>query len=226
MANTEKMKLEVYPRVRIGKSGAYRARLDGLIPAVIYGSAIHGNKEGIPINLDDRNFRKIYATAGKSTVIDVDAREGTDKDIVGSKVLIKALQSHPYKNKVLHVDLQQLDLKKPIRVTVPLNFTGTPVGEEDGGIFSVLNRNVEIRCLPADIPHDITVDVSHLALDESMKVSQVQEQRKDKPWEFIFENDVSVCAVLRPEEEVSSTPASAAVGAEAAASAEAEEKKE
>ena len=214
--------LDIYPRVGLGKSAAHKTRASNLIPAVFYGPKLNKDSAptGVSVSLDPKNFLQVYQEKGRTTLVDVALKDGAPAELGGSKVLIKALQTNPLKRQVMHVDIQQLDMNKELRVKVPLKFSGKAKGLAEGGILSIMSRQVEIKCLPADIPHEIDVDVTDLGLNDSVHIHQLSEKLKETAkYEFIFDSDFTLCAIVPPEEEKAATPAEGAVAAEGAAAA-------
>lgn len=220
-ANTQDFTLVVSDRAKKGKSASYRLRREKLIPAVVYGP---NAKEGVSITLSYANFREVYNKAGKTSLIRLEAKGDNTKSLNGFKVLVSDIQLDAIRNEVLHVDLHELDLKKPIRVTVPLHYVGKAKGLAEGGILSVNVREIEIRVLPDRVPSHIDVDVSDLALNESLHVSQLEEKVGKTNYEFMYESDLTLVGVQEPEDEVVAAPvvdpaAAAAPGAAAAPAA-------
>lgn len=213
--------LDVYPRSGSGKNAAYKTRVKNLIPAVVYGSKLTKGEAptGLSVSLDPKNFLKVYQVSGRSSLVDVALQEGAPAELAGSKVLIKALQTNPLKREVLHVDILQLDMSKELRIVVPLKFVGKAKGLVEGGILSIMVRQVEIKCLPADIPHEIEVDVTDVGVNESIHVSQLSEKMKDAKYEFIFDSDYTLCGVMPPEEEKVEAAAATDAAAPAAGAA-------
>jgi len=208
-------KLTVRGRIGTGKSVSYQIRTQNLIPGVVYGPKM---KKAIPVTFIPKDIRDLYAKTGRTGLVTLEAIEGAPAELNGAKVLFKEIQSHPYKNILTHVDLHQLDLDRPIRVTVPLNFIGKAKGTAEGGIMSIVSRQVEIKCLPQDIPNHIDVDVSALDVNDSIHVSELSKKMEgDKKLEFIFENDFALVAVVPPEEEKVAEVAAPVEGAVAAA---------
>lgn len=220
-ANTN-LTLDVYPRNGSGKNAAYKTRVKNLIPAIVYGTKLSKDNSptGVSISLDPKNFLKVYNVSGRSSLVDVALKDGAPSEAGGSKVLIKALQTNPLKREVLHVDLLQLDMSKELRVVVPLKFVGKAIGLIEGGILSIMVRQVEIKCLPADIPHEIEVDVTEVNVNESIHIHQLSEKLKGKvKYEFIYDSDYTLCGVQPPEEEKAATPAEGAAAPAAGAPA-------
>lgn len=218
-ANTNLI-LDVYPRSGSGKNAAYKTRVKNLIPAIVYGSKLNKDNSptGVSVSLDPKNFLKVYSVSGRSSLVDVALKDGAPAELGGSKVLIKALQTNPLKREVLHVDILQLDMAKELRVVVPLKYVGKAKGLVEGGILSIMARQVEIKCLPADIPHEIEVDVTDVGVNESIHIHQLSEKLKDKvKYEFIFDSDYTLCGVQPPEEEKVAAPVEGAPAAEGAA---------
>ncbi len=214
--------LDVYPRTQTGKNESHRTRVANLIPAVIYGPKVmtkDSKRTGVAVGLDPKNFLLVYGAKGRTTLVDLALKEGAPQELAGSKVLIKDLQTNPLKREVLHVDVLQLDLSKELRVVVPLKYVGKAKGLNEGGILSIMIRQVEIKCLPADIPHEIEVDVSDVGVNESLHVAQLAEIMKDKKYEFMYESDFTLCGVVPPEEEKAAVVDPAAVAAAPAAGA-------
>ena len=223
--------LEIYPRTSSGKNAAYKTRRSKFIPAVVYGPRIGQKTEkvttrtGISICLEPRNFVSVYQNKGRTTLVDLSLQDGAPSELAGSKVLIKDLQKHTLKNEVMHVDILQLDLTQSLRVSVPLKFIGKAIGLVEGGILSIISRQAEIRCLPEDIPHEIEVDVTDLKVNDSLHIQELSEKTKaagNKKYEFIYDSDYTLCAVVPPEEEKVVAPvadAAAAAGAPGAPAA-------
>ena len=150
------------PRTDTGKGAARRIRREGKIPGVVYGPEL----EPIPIEITEQEFRKAVKAAGGESAIytlRVDGRE--------EKVILREMQRHPVTSRVLHVDLHAISMNKPIHLSVPIHFVGTPVGvKTEGGVMQTLMRELEIACLPKDIPEHFEVDVSQLKVGDSIHV--------------------------------------------------------
>jgi large subunit ribosomal protein L25 len=212
----ENFKLEIFAREKKGKSAAFQLRRKERVPAVVYGPNL---KEGITVAVSPKDVRRIYLSAGKTGLVTLETKEGAPSQLNGTQVLFKELQGHPLKNTLLHVDLHQLDLKRPIRVTVPLNFVGKAKGLAEGGIMSIVSRQVEIKCLPTEIPNHIDVDVSELGVNDSIHVEELSKKYKDSKLQFIFEANVALVAIVPPEEEKAAAPVAADAAAATAGGA-------
>ncbi|MDK2888210.1 MAG: large subunit ribosomal protein [Thermoanaerobacter sp.] len=164
------MEASLLAQVRSGRGKGYRHRLaaQGKIPAVVYGRTIGS----IPLEVELRAVKNILAgEGGRNTLINLkitgDGQERQDK------VLIKELQFDNMRGELIHVDFQQVSLTDRITTTVPVELEGEPVGVKQGGILQQQLRELEISCLPADIPEAITMDVSGLEMGDTIYVSDL-----------------------------------------------------
>src|SRR5829696_901484 len=139
------------------KVGALRRQ--GIIPANIYGRGV----ESLPIQVDVRAFRDALAQAGTSTVVDVHVTADGHADGKSHPVLIENISTHPATGKVLHIDLRQVDLNRPVRAQVPLVLIGeSPAVKNEGGVLIHPLDTIEVEALPRALPHEIQVDISAL----------------------------------------------------------------
>lgn len=151
-------------REGIGKGFARRTRAAGSIPAVIYGPEI----EPVSISLDERIFRTAMKNATSSSIFNLDV--GGQK----SKVVLRQIQRDPVSSRVIHLDFHAISMTRPIKVSVPITMIGTPVGvKTDGGIMQTTMRELEISCLPGDIPEQIEINVEDLGIGESLHVEDL-----------------------------------------------------
>lgn len=156
--------LEGRVRDELKKSKTKEFRRGGEIPAVVYG---HGENKYVLVN--SKAFKSaIHTHAGLNVIINLKVKGKADK------VIVKDVQRFPLDDSIIHVDFQRISLKEKIDVMVPLHMSGEPVGvKEKGGVLEHLVREVEVRCLPTEIPDEFTVDVSALDLGEGMMLKQV-----------------------------------------------------
>ena len=199
------------PRATRGKNEARRLRVRGFAPAVLYGAG-GGTVE---VSVNPKEVTKIlHSAAGHNTIFNVQIQGGET-----TPVMIVDWQNDPIKDHLLHVDLKRVDLTKRITVKVPVYTVGDPKGvKQQGGLHEVVTREIEIECLPDDIPEHLTVDVTELMLGQNVRAGEVpmsQSIRLVSHSEMVISHVVALRAV---EEE---TPAAAAEG-EAAAPAVAE----
>jgi large subunit ribosomal protein L25 len=183
------------------KNHARRVRVSGLIPAVVYGAG----QESVAVTVDPKVITKIlYSDAGHNTIFDLTI-EGRD----GGKAMIVDWQHEPIKGKLLHIDLKRIAMDKAMRVSVPVQLVGIPVGvKNSGGILGQVLHEVEIECLPGDIPGHIDVDVSGLEINGAIHISDLPHTEKLK---FLEDEHALVAhvTVLREEaaEEAVAAPA-------------------
>jgi large subunit ribosomal protein L25 len=159
-------------RERHGKEQIKKLRREGKVPGIVYGRHV---EEPIPIELDEREvFHLAHGThAGslESIVIDLEIKSGRKK--VKHPALIKEVQTDPLRGIVLHIDFNEISLTEKIHTRVPILHTGECKGEKTGGILEQVIREIEISCLPGDMPEAITVDVTELELHQAIKVGDL-----------------------------------------------------
>jgi large subunit ribosomal protein L25 len=209
MADTQ-IVVEAAPRAERGKNEARRMRKTGRIPAVLYG----GKGNAITLSVNAKQVGTILRSAtGHNTLFQVD---------LGGKhepAIVKDWLVDPLTGNLLHVDLQRVAMDVRIRVKVPVHTFGEPAGvKQQGGVFEVVTREVEIECLPADIPTEFKVDVSELMLGKQLRASDLVLDSAKLKLVTDPERVLSHVVALRVEEE---KPAEA-VAAEAATPAEPE----
>jgi len=177
---------------KFNKNAARRVRVSGKIPAVVYGAG----KEAVAVSVDPKIIIKIlHSDSGHNTIFDLDV---TGAAVV--KAMIVDWQHEPIKGALLHIDLKRIAMDKAMRVSVPIQLTGTPVGvKTQGGILEQVLREVEIECLPGDIPSHLDVDVSGLEINQSIHVSDLPHSGSIK---FLGDEGATVAHVTTIREEV------------------------
>jgi large subunit ribosomal protein L25 len=197
--------LEAQAREAGSKNDAKRVRQGGKIPAVVYGAG----KDSLPVTVDPRHVQRILnSETGHNTIFDLALKGGEQ-----TKAMIVDWQYEPIKGKLLHIDLKRIAMDKALKVSVPIVLKGEAAGvKQEGGIMEQILREVEIECLPADIPSHIDADVSHLTFGLVLRVSDLPHSDKLK---FITDANQPVAHVTSVKEEVVATPE--AVAADAAA---------
>src|SRR5215470_4688059 len=167
-----------------GKNINRRLRAEGLIPGVLYGA----KKDTVHVAVSPKEIGSILRSAsGENTLFDLDLG-GTKR-----KVILKEYQVEPVKGRLLHADFYEVALDKTIEVSVHVELKGTPVGVKvQGGILDFVTRELEIECLPTDIPEKIVVDVSELELGKHIRVSDLKVTDKVK---ILTEPDVVIVHV-------------------------------
>jgi large subunit ribosomal protein L25 len=195
-----------------GKGASRRLRHEGKVPAILYGGHSEARKlslshQKLLIMLDNERFY--------STILNLKVGEETQAAI------LKDVQRHPYKNAIVHIDFQRVEDNQKIRMSIPLHFTGAAVSpgvKTQGGIVSHMRSEVEVSCLPKDLPEFIEVDLSGLSLNESIHLSQL----KVAPGVELLalaKEDTAVVAIHSPRAEEAEPAAAAAEGAAAAPAA-------
>jgi large subunit ribosomal protein L25 len=194
--------LEAQTREPGTKNHARRVRRDGKIPAVVYGAG----KDSVPVTVDPRVVTRILnSETGHNTIFDLALNGET------AKAMIVDWQYEPIKGRLLHIDLKRIALDKVLRVSVPIELIGEAAGvKQEGGILEQMLREVEIECLPADIPSHIDVDISHLTFGKVLRVSDLPHSDKIK---FLTDENQPVAHVTSVKEEVVATPEAAAEAA-------------
>lgn len=177
---------------KFNKNAARRVRRAGRIPAVLYGAGL----EAVAVEVDPKQILRIlYSESGHNTIFDVDLGKGP-----AAKAMIVDWQREPIKDDLIHIDLKRIALDKPLRVSVRVKLLGTPMGVKVmGGILDHVLREVEVECLPADIPSHIDVDVTELELHGSVRVSDLPHAEKFK---YLTAEDATVAHVTSIREEV------------------------
>ncbi|MFN7454170.1 MAG: 50S ribosomal protein L25 [Pseudobdellovibrionaceae bacterium] len=201
--------LTVEPR-QTGKHFSRTYRAQKKIPAVIYGS-LEKNQNVI---LEENTVLKFNTRAYENALFTL---KSADSKLNGVVVLMKDVVVHPLSRRPEHVDLFALDLKKPVRISVEVRVEGKPIGIADGGLLNVVTRQIEIECLPTDIPEGFTVDVSGLGVGDALHVSDVKVPSTVK---VLSSSDLTIAVVnLFVEEAAAPTVEAAAPAAGAAAPA-------
>ena len=185
---------------KFNKNAARQVRIAGKIPAVVYGAG----KESVAVELDPKQILRIlHSESGHNTIFDVDiAGQGL------AKVMIVDWQYEPIRDSLLHIDLKRIAMDKAMKASVPVRLIGIAIGvKNEGGMLDQVLREVEIECLPGDIPSHIDVDVTNLALHQAIRVSDLPHSGSIK---FLDAEDATVAHVvsIRAEAEpVAAVPA-------------------
>jgi large subunit ribosomal protein L25 len=201
---TETNVLDAQPRAAGNKNEARRVRRGGKIPAVVYGAG----KNAVSVSVDPRQVSRIlHSASGHNTIFDL----AVDGD--RTKAMIVDWQYEPIKGSLLHIDLKRIAMDQKLTVMVPIVLKGEAVGvKQQGGILEQVTREVEIECLPSDIPSQIDADVSELVFGKAMRVSDLPHSEKLR---FLTDENQPVAHVISIKEEVA--PTAEAVAGEAAA---------
>jgi large subunit ribosomal protein L25 len=186
---------------RFNKNAARRVRAKGKIPAVVYGA----QEPSVAVEVDPKQILRIlHSEAGHNSIFDLEI--GATK----AKAMIVDWQYEPVKGSLLHIDFKRIAMDKAIRVEVPIQLVGVPVGvKTQGGILDQVLREVEVECLPGDIPSHSDVDITNLAFGDVLRVSDLPHAGKLK---FLTDENATVAHIVSVKEEV---PATAEAGAAA-----------
>ncbi len=152
-------------RKALGKNACYRLRCQGLVPAILYGPGV----DNIPLALNKKDIISILKSeTGERTIFQL-ALDGGQRN-----VMIKDLQVNPVTDEILHVDLFQIAMDRPVRVAVPVFLQGEAIGvKTQGGLVDFITRELEVECLPHLIPEQIVVDISGLHVHQAIKVADL-----------------------------------------------------
>jgi large subunit ribosomal protein L25 len=183
-------RLNVQLRTQTGKNENSRLRRMGFIPAVVYS---HGKAESIQVS--KKEFSKLFRShISESVLIDL-AVENSPAE-AERKVIVKDYQLDPVSDEVVHLDFYKVTSDEVFQTKVPLIITGTSKGERLGGILEVLEREIAIECLPADLPEKIEIDVTNLEMGHSIHIKDLPASGTVK---FLEDADKAVVAVVTPK---------------------------
>jgi large subunit ribosomal protein L25 len=209
--------LEAVKREGRGKNEANRLRASGRIPAVFYGPGKDGKgPEGVAVAVDPKAvLRILHSDSGANTLINLRL------DGLEARVMVREYQLDPVTHHLLHADFYQLAMDKAIVVTVPIVVKGESKGvKQQGGLLDFVTREIEVECLPTNIPENIIVDVSELMLHDSIRVRDLA---VDPNWKAVSEGETMLVHIVMPkveEEPAAATADAAAPGAATAAEPE------
>src|SRR6476661_9488254 len=193
--------LDATVRTTIGKNEARRTRREGKVPATVYGASSAGaSRDAVSISVEPKALLKIlHSEAGANTLISLKL------DGVDAKVLVKDFQLDPITHQVLHADFYRVAMDRMIEVTIPILIKGEPRGVKvQGGILEFVRREIQIECLPSDIPEHIDVDVSELMVGQGIRVKDVATNPK---WRPITDSDTMLVHVILAKAEESAQAA-------------------
>lgn len=182
------------------KNAARRLRTTGMIPAVLYGA----KKDPRAIAVDPKQILKILRSAsGHNTIFEINVEGEQDK------AMVVDWQYEPLKGSLLHVDLKRIAMDQTMRLSVPVRTVGEAKGaKEEGGLLDLVLREIQIECLPADIPSHISVDVTNLGRGEAIRVADLPRSASIK---YLNDPDATVVHITFVKEEVVAAPVEGAV---------------
>lgn len=206
----ETIEIHMEPREAGGRQKAKKLRREGRLPGIFYGPKV----EAIPLEINMKEFStRVVGLEGSHLI-----RIKSESSLLADKVaLLKEMQFHPVTGTVLHADLYEVDLSVKIQVKIPLHFVGKAQGVVRGGILQPIVREIEVECLPMEIPEYINVEVSALDIGDSLHVTDLSIPAGVDP---INETNFTLVTVVPPtieEAPVVEAPAAAVEGVEAAA---------
>jgi large subunit ribosomal protein L25 len=204
--NKERIEISVSPRA-IGKHESRQSRLQGRIPAVIYGPKM----EAINVTTDELSLKKYSNSKYESTIFNLKSDDGKLNKV---SVIIRDVQVHPTTRRPVHADLYAPDMTKPVRVHVAIRIEGKAQGLAEGGLLEHMLRDIEIDVLPLEIPEFVVLDVTNLGLGEALHVSDLKIPAGVK---VVSLPTLTVATVAVPKEEAAPTPVAAAADAAAPA---------
>ena len=205
MATTETL-VEAKPRQATSKNAARRVRAAGAVPAVVYGAG----KDAVSISVDPKQISRIlHSDTGHNTIFDLQL------DGEKTKAMIVDWQYEPIKGALLHIDLKRIAMDKRLKVKVPVVLKGEAYGvKTEGGIMEQVQREVEVECLPADIPGSLILDVTELKFGEVLRVKDLP--HAEGKLKFLTPEEAVVAHVVSVKEVVEATPEAVAADATAA----------
>lgn len=176
-------------REGVGKERARKLRAKGLIPAIFYSP----RSQSIPLVIDSKEFVKTLQTeAGENVLIDLNIRKGDQAE--RRVVMVKEIQIDPLQRTTLHTDFYEVAMDEMVTVEVPIHLVGKPEGIKVGGILEQIRREIQIQCLPGNIPKRIDVDVSSLKIGDSIHVQDIQVEEA----KILFDTNFTIATVVPP----------------------------
>jgi large subunit ribosomal protein L25 len=192
----EKIELQASVRKSVGNGPARVLRRAGQTPAVLYGR----NTEPVLLSVNTKDLELILKQGSFGQfILNLVIQNGKK---VTRAAMIKELQTHPISGQLIHIDFYEIDMKRKIKVMIPVVTTGNSVGVEEGGMLNVVRRELEVFCLPGDIPESIEIDISELAMGDSIHLEDIP---LGEDVEISSDVNFTVVTVLSPkveEEEV------------------------
>jgi len=162
---SEQLSIEVQPRETSGTKASKRLRRQGKVPAVVYG----GDRPTTPIVIDRKTLIDLIKQAGSEHAVFLLKLAGSGKE---RYCMVHELEVEPTTREIVHVDFLRVDMKEKVRVEVPVELVGVPDGvKNEGGILDFVHREVEVECLPGDIPRHLEIDVSALHIGQHVEAS-------------------------------------------------------
>lgn len=212
----EIIELKTNIRTSSGNGPSRTLRREGRIPAVLYGPGA----ETLKLSVKTKDLEQVIAkSAGSNVLLNLVIQNG---ETFNRTAMIKELQTHPVSRSFLHVDFYEIAMDRKITVPVPVVATGKSVGVEEGGILQIVRRELEVLCLPLEIPEAIEIDITNLGIGDSVHLDEIS---LSDNIEFAEEGHFTVLTIVAPkaEEEAEAAEGEEGVSEEAGEEAEAKE---
>lgn len=194
--------LKAFPRTLTGRDGVKKVRAQGRIPAIIYGA----KNPPQSLEVDRKEFEKlIHHSVSENLLVDL----AVDQDSKPARLaLLQEVQHNPLSDKVLHIDLHEVDANEPVTISIPVETTGEPVGvRTGGGVLEHVVFKIRVRALPKDLPEFIAIDVAHLEVGKSVHLGEI---KAPEGVELLGDKSLSIVAVALPKTEAEPEAAAAA----------------
>tara|TARA_Y100000817_G_scaffold88536_1_gene68917 strand:- start:329 stop:1012 length:684 start_codon:yes stop_codon:yes gene_type:complete len=186
---SKEYKLEVEKRTKANKKDLKELRKSGKIPGIYYS---YDSKESLPFFIEQSVINNAIKSDANIFAINVGGKDRT--------VLFKSVQYHPVTEQMTHIDLYGVNMDKPVVVKVPINLIGTPIGvKEEGGILNQVSQEIEVKCLPGDIPNVLDINIDELSIGDTIIAESV---KLDDTLELISSTDMLIVSVTVPMKEV------------------------
>lgn len=188
----ELIELKANIRTKTGNGPARVLRREGKLPAILYGP----DTESVLLSISTKDLENALKQGASGQLLF--SLEVQPSDTLPRKVMIKELQSHPLSREFRHVDFYEISMDRKIRVNVPVVVTGSPIGVEMGGMLQIVRREIEVLCLPMEIPESIVIDVTDMDIGDSVHVNEIPlEGDVELPGDVNF----TVLTILTPKKE-------------------------
>ena len=186
---SKEYKLEVEKRTKANKKDLKELRKSGKIPGIYYS---YDSKESLTFFIEQSVINNAIKSDANIFAINVGGKDRT--------VLFKSVQYHPVTEQMIHIDLYGVNMDKPVVVKVPINLIGTPVGvKEEGGVLNQVSMELEVKCLPGDIPNVLDINIDELSIGDTIIAESV---KLDDTLELISSTDMLIVSVTVPMKEV------------------------
>ncbi len=196
----DRMEMEVQTRPSLTKGELNQIRREDKVPAVLYGRG----DDNFPVVVDGRTLRQVLMTGGGNVLLDLKVKSKGKKTRQETVMFRDIQRDILYQDRILHVDFIRISMTDKIEVPVYLNFVGDPAGVEEGGVLSLVTREVEVKCLPGDIPEQFDIDISALNIGDSITAEALV---FEDDIEMITPPDTTLAQVLAPMAEEELEPA-------------------